>query len=110
LLAGADLGVLTRNARATHMVHLDDEELSVLAASGATVIHCPQTALRLAYGATSAGRFPEMLAAGMTVALGTDGVMSSDNQDLFKAMQLAAGLYKDNRQDAALVPATRAVE
>jgi 5-methylthioadenosine/S-adenosylhomocysteine deaminase len=110
LLVGADLGVLARNARATHMVHLDDEELKVLAASGATVIHCPQTALRLAYGATSAGRFPEMLAAGVTVALGTDGVMSSDNQDLFKAMQLAAGLYKDSRQDAALVPAERAVE
>jgi cytosine/adenosine deaminase-related metal-dependent hydrolase len=36
--------------------------------------------------------------------------MSSDNQDLFKAMQLAAGLYKDARQDATLVPAERAVE
>ncbi len=51
-----------------------------------------------------------MLAAGVTVALGTDGVMSSDNQDLFKAMQLAAGLFKDARQDATLVPAERAVE
>jgi cytosine/adenosine deaminase-related metal-dependent hydrolase len=110
LLDGADLGVLTRNARATHMVHLDDEELKVLAASGATVIHCPQTALRLAYGAAAVGRFPEMLAAGVPVALGTDGVMSSDNQDLFKAMQLAAGLFKDARQDATLVPAERAVE
>jgi cytosine/adenosine deaminase-related metal-dependent hydrolase len=110
LLDGADLGLLTRNARATHMVHLDDDELKVLVASGATVIHCPQTALRLAYGATGVGRFPEMLAAGVTVALGTDGVMSSDNQDLFKAMQLAAGLFKDARQDATLVPAERAVE
>jgi 5-methylthioadenosine/S-adenosylhomocysteine deaminase len=110
LLDGADLGLLTRNARATHMVHLDDDELKVLAASGATVIHCPQTALRLAYGATAVGRFPEMLASGVTVALGTDGVMSSDNQDLFKAMQLAAGLFKDARQDATLVPAERAVE
>ncbi len=110
LLDWAELGLLGRHVRATHMVHLDDEELKVLAGSEAAVIHCPQTALRLGYGATAVGRFPEMLAAGVTVALGTDGVMSSDNQDLFKAMQLAAGLYKDARQDATLVPAERAVE
>jgi cytosine/adenosine deaminase-related metal-dependent hydrolase len=51
-----------------------------------------------------------MLAAGVTVALGTDGVNSSDNQDLLKAMQLAAGLFKDARQDATLVPAEKAIE
>jgi 5-methylthioadenosine/S-adenosylhomocysteine deaminase len=110
LLDFADLGLLTRNVRATHMVHLDDDELRVLGASEATVVHCPQTALRLGYGATAVGRFPEMLAAGVTVALGTDGVNSSDNQDLFKAMQLAAGLFKDVRQDATLVPAEKAIE
>jgi 5-methylthioadenosine/S-adenosylhomocysteine deaminase len=110
LLDWADLGLLFPGVRATHMVHLDDAELRVLAGSGASVIHCPQTALRLAYGAATAGRFPEMLAAGVTVALGTDGVNSSDNQDLFKAMQIAAGLFKDARQDPALVPAERAIE
>jgi|RhiMetdeSRZDD1v2_1073273.scaffolds.fasta_scaffold56037_1 5-methylthioadenosine/S-adenosylhomocysteine deaminase len=110
LLDWADLGILTPNVRATHMVHLDDEELKLLVASGATVIHCPQTVFRLAYGASRMGRFPEMLAAGVTVALGTDGVNSSDNQDLFKAMQIAAGLFKDAREDPTLVPAERAIE
>lgn len=110
LLDWADLGLLAPNVRATHVVHVDDDEVRALARSGATVIHCPQTCLRLGYGATAVGRFPEMLAAGITVALGTDGVNSSDNQDLFKAMQLAAGLFKDARQDATLVPAEKAVE
>jgi cytosine/adenosine deaminase-related metal-dependent hydrolase len=110
LLDFAELGLLTPNVRATHMVHLDDTELKVLIGSGATVIHCPQTCLRLGYGATRVGRFPEMVAGGMTVAIGTDGVNSSDNQDLFKAMQLVAGLFRDAREDASLVSAEKAVE
>lgn len=110
IIACAEQGLLAPNVRTTHMVHLDDAEVAAVAASGASVTHCPQTCLRLGYGATAVGRIPEMLARGVPVALGTDGVNSSDNQDLFKAMQLAAGLFKDARQDAALVPAETAVE
>jgi len=105
-----ELGILGPNVRATHMVHLDDDELRILAESGTTVAHCPQTALRLAYGAARHGRFPEMLDAGVVVGLGTDGVNSSDNQDLFKAMALAAGLFKDGRRDPSLMPAEKVVE
>lgn len=110
LLRFADLGIMAPNVRMTHMVHLDDDEMAALISSGASVAHCPQTALRLAYGASAAGRFPEMIAAGVRVALGTDGVNSSDNQDLFKAMQLAAGLFKDAHEDADLMPAETALE
>lgn len=110
LLDFADLGLLAPNTRTTHMVHLDDDELAVLAASGASVAHCPQTAFRLAYGAARHGRFPEMLAAGVPLGLGTDGVNSADNQDLFKAMQFAAGLFKDARLDPTLMPAETVVE
>ena len=41
----AELGILASNVRMTHMVHLDDEELAALISSGASVAHCPQTAL-----------------------------------------------------------------
>jgi cytosine/adenosine deaminase-related metal-dependent hydrolase len=94
----------------THMVHLDNQEIDVLISSGASIAHCPQTGLRLAYGITAAGKFPELIEAGVRVALGTDGVNSSDNQDLFKAMQLAAGLFKDAREDSAIMPAETALE
>jgi cytosine/adenosine deaminase-related metal-dependent hydrolase len=106
----AEQGLLAPNVRTTHMVHLDDAEVDAVVASGASVTHCPQTCLRLGYGATAAGRVPELLARGVPVALGTDGVNSSDNQDLFKAMQLAAGLFKDAREDASLLPAETVVE
>jgi len=110
LLAHAANGLLAPNVRTTHMVHLDDADLDAVVGSGASVTHCPQTCLRLGYGATAVGRFPEMLRRGVPMALGTDGVNSSDNQDLFKAMQLAAGLYKDRWEDASLMPAERVVE
>ena len=110
LLDFDDLGILGANTRTTHMVHLDDDEMAVLIESGASVAHCPQTAYRLAYGVARHGRFPEMIAAGIPLGLGTDGVNSADNQDLFKAMQLAAGLFKDARLDPSLVPAETAVE
>jgi len=110
LLRFAELGILAPHVRMTHMVHLDDQEIGVLISSGASIAHCPQTGLRLAYGITTSGKFPELIKAGVRVALGTDGVNSSDNQDLFKAMQLAAGLFKDAREDSAIMPAETALE
>lgn len=106
----AEEGILGPNVRATHMVHIDADELACVVASGMSVAHCPQTVLRLGYGASVLGRFPEMIAAGVRVTLGTDGVNSSDNQDMFKAMQIAAGLFKDAREDASLIPAEHAIE
>ncbi len=55
----AKKGLLGPNVRTTHMVHVDDEEIELLADSGTSVAHCPRTSLRLGYGATSAGRFSE---------------------------------------------------
>lgn len=110
LLDFAELGILAPNVRTTHMIHLNDDEVKVLAQSGASVTHCPQTALKLGYGATAVGKFPEMIAAGTPVALGTDGVNTSGNQDLFKAMQLAAGIFKDAREDATVMSAETALE
>lgn len=105
-----DLGVLGPHTRLVHMVHLDDAEVELLRESDTRVVHCPTTALRLAYGASRAGRFPEMLAAGITVALGTDGADASDQLDLSRAIHLAAGLFKDGRQDSSLMSAETALE
>jgi cytosine/adenosine deaminase-related metal-dependent hydrolase len=68
------------------------------------VVHCPTTALRLAYGATVAGRFPEMLERGISVGLGTDGADASDQLDLSRSVYLASGLYKDSRMDTRAMP------
>lgn len=106
----ADLGVLGPNATMTHAIWLDDRELELLRQSGSNVVHCPMTALKLAYGASGAGRMPEMVTAGVTVALGTDGANAANSGDLYRAVYLAAGLFKDARVDPSMMGAHTALE
>ena len=103
----AALGVLGPNVNLVHMVHVDEAEVALLAATGTNVTHCPAAALKGAYGASQVGRFPEMAAAGVNLALGTDG---SDTADMMKVTTLMAGLFKDARRDAAVFPASQAIE
>jgi cytosine/adenosine deaminase-related metal-dependent hydrolase len=103
----ADIGALGPNVNLVHMVHADDAEVALLAATGANVTHCPGAALKGGYGASAVGRFPEMAAAGVNLALGTDG---ADNHDMMKMVTLMAGLFKDARRDTTIFPAAQALE
>jgi cytosine/adenosine deaminase-related metal-dependent hydrolase len=100
-----DIGVLGSNVVLTHAVHVDDEEIAVLARTGTSISHCPTTALKVSYGVTQIGKFPEMVAAGINVAIGTDGNNASNYHDLMRATYLVAGLFKDARRDATMFPA-----
>jgi cytosine/adenosine deaminase-related metal-dependent hydrolase len=100
--------VLGSNVAFTHGVHFDAAEIRLLAAHRASVVHCPMTALRGAYGATSVGLFPEMAASGVNLGLGTDGNNDSNSSDLMRAIFLAAGLFKDARRDPKLFPVEQA--
>lgn len=106
----SDLGLLGARTRLVHMNHVDETEIDLLASTDTSVVHCPGTAFRLAYGASTHGRFPEMLARGITVGLGTDGGDAGDQLDLSRAIYLAAGLFKDSRQDSTCIPAETALE
>lgn len=106
----ADLGVLGSHLSLTHAIHLDDAEVALLAATGTHVTHCPMTALKGAYGASSAGKFPEMQAAGVGIQLGTDGNNNGNSADMMRAMYVMAGLFKDARRDSDLFPAHEVLE
>ncbi|MGH8286228.1 MAG: amidohydrolase family protein [Steroidobacteraceae bacterium] len=97
----AHIGVLGANLSLTHVAHVSSREVELLAETGTNAIFCPLSALRGAFGISVAGRFPEMHAAGVNIALGTDG----DVPDLMQKMSLAAALFKDARQDASVFPA-----
>jgi 5-methylthioadenosine/S-adenosylhomocysteine deaminase len=99
------LGVLGQNVILTHAVDVDDEEVALLASTGTSVSHCPTTALKVSYGVTQIGKMPEMVAAGVNVAIGTDGNNASNYHDLMRATYLVAGLFKDARRDATIFPA-----
>jgi cytosine/adenosine deaminase-related metal-dependent hydrolase len=104
-----ELGGLGPNLVLAHATAASAEEVDLLAANGTKVAFCPGTALKLAKGATRIGRYPEMLDAGVTVGLGTDGVSASGNLDLKRQMYLAAGLFKDARMDPTMIGAAQAL-
>ena len=68
------------------------------------------SALKLAKGTTQTGKWPELLAAGVPMALGTDAENVSNHTDICRSMQLAALLPRDARRDPGAVTAEQAVE
>src|SRR3972149_5807903 len=104
------LGVLGANVVLVHMVHVTDAEIELLARTGTNVIHCPSTALKLTYGLSAFGRFPEMLAHGVNVGIGTDASDCSNYADMIRVMDLAAVPPKDYRYDPDASSAETAIE
>jgi 5-methylthioadenosine/S-adenosylhomocysteine deaminase len=102
-------GGLGSNLVLAHVVATADDEIAMLAEHDTKVAFCPSTSLKLAKGATAIGKYPEMLVAGITVALGTDGVSAAGNMNLMRQMYLVAGLFKDARLDPEMVGARRAL-
>lgn len=100
------LGLLDENTVAVHAVWLEPEEVGLLAARGVKVSHCPSSNCKLAAGVAPV---PEMLAAGVTVGLGTDGAASHNRLDLWSDMSLAARLHKVHRLDPTVLPAPQVV-
>jgi 5-methylthioadenosine/S-adenosylhomocysteine deaminase len=99
-------GLLSSLLVAVHVTELDDTELILLARRGASVVHCPESNLKLASGFCPVAR---LLAAGVNVALGTDGAASNNDLDMFGEMRAAALLGKAVARDAAAVPAEDAL-
>lgn len=91
------LGILSPRLVLAHVLYLDEEEISMLAASGAKVVHNPASNMKLASGYRF--KYQEMREAGITVGLGTDGCASSNNLDMIEAMKLASLLGKVWRED-----------
>jgi 5-methylthioadenosine/S-adenosylhomocysteine deaminase len=104
------LGVLGNNVTLVHMIHVSDNELRIAKEHGVNIVHCPTTALRVAYGVTRIGKIPEMLALGINVCLGCDGGNAANYMDMLRATYLAAGLFKDARSDPRMIPAETAFE
>ena len=98
----SDLGLVSPALIAVHMTQLEDQELENFAGSGASVVHCPESNLKLASGFCPAAR---LLAAGVNVALGTDGAASNNDLDMFSEMRTAALLGKGVAGNASALPA-----
>ena len=103
----AVLGLINPSLVAVHMTKLNAEEINILAESGAHIVHCPESNLKLASGFCPDA---QCLAAGVNVALGTDGAASNNDLDMFGEMRTAALLAKGVSGDASAVPAMTALK
>ena len=93
-------------AVAAHCVWLEPEDRKLLAKRGVSAVHCPISNLKLGSGIANV---MEMVKAGMNVALGTDGVASNNNLDLFEEIKAAALLAKGTMQDPTAIAAPAAL-
>ncbi len=94
------LGALGPRTVLAHCVHVDSEEIALMAQSGTHVALNPLSNLKLASGFAPV---PAMQDAGINLCLGTDGPISGNDMDMFLAMRLTATLHKAVSGDASAV-------
>jgi len=101
-----NIGMLNPLLAAVHMTQLNATEIKRLAAKGVSVIHCPESNLKLASGFCPVAN---LIDGGINVALGTDGAASNNDLDMLGEMRTAALLAKGVAGDAAVLSAPAAL-
>lgn len=101
------LGLVNDHLIAVHMTQLIDAEIAACVDAGVSVVHCPESNLKLASGFC---RAEKLHSAGVNLALGTDGCASNNDLDMFGEMRTAALLAKGVAGDASAFDATYALQ
>lgn len=102
-----DLGLLSQNFLAVHMVHMTDDEIELCAQLGVSIAHCPESNMKLASGEPQIQKY---MNAGINVSLGTDGAASNNDLDMFGEMRTASLLAKLIAKDATALNAPNALK
>lgn len=101
------IGLFDRPTLAAHCVHVNKEDIQIMAEKHVCVAHNPGSNLKLASGIAPV---PKMRSAGITVGLGTDGASSNNKLDMFAEMRLAALIHKAAALDPFAVKADEAMQ
>jgi 5-methylthioadenosine/S-adenosylhomocysteine deaminase len=101
-----DIGLLNPSLLAVHLTQLTDDEIHRLSETGVSVIHCPESNLKLASGIC---RIPDLLDSDVNIAVGTDGVASNNDLDLIGELRTATFLAKVTSGNAATLNASTAL-
>jgi 5-methylthioadenosine/S-adenosylhomocysteine deaminase len=100
------LGVFSRPTLVAHAVHVNEEEIALLAERGVKISHNPGSNLKLGSGIAP---IPAMFQHGLKPALGTDGAASNNNLDMLGEVQLAALIHKGVHENPEMIPAMQAL-
>ena len=101
------IGFLNDRVIAAHMVYPTEDELAILKRLNVGIVHNPQSNMKLASGVAPV---PQMLAADMSLGLGTDGAASNNDLNMWEEMDTAAKLHKVFTGDPRVVSAEQAFE
>jgi len=101
------LGLVNDHLIAVHMTQLSDAEIAACAEAGVSVVHCPESNLKLASGFCPAEKLRQ---AGVNLAIGTDGCASNNDLDMFGELRTAALLAKGVAGDASAFDAAFALQ
>lgn len=96
------LGLLGPKTILAHCVHVTDGDVATLARSGVTVSHNPQSNMKISSGVAPVA---QMLRAGVTVTVATDGPCSNNDLDMWEELRTAAFLQKSATGDPCALPA-----
>ncbi len=102
-----NLGLLSNNVIAAHSVHLTEQDIKLLADNKVGVAHNPQCNMKLASGVAPVCEF---LDANIKVGLGTDGVASNNNLNMFDEMNTMALLHKISKNNSTMMDAKMVVK
>ena len=95
------IGVLNSNTVAAHGVWPTSNEMDIIKEKGVSIAHNPSSNMKLASGIAPV---TEYLDKGINVGIGTDGVSSNNNLDMFSEMKLTAFLQKVNTLNPQVLP------
>lgn len=102
-----ELGLVGPRLTAVHMTQLNDDEIKLLAENGSSVVHCPESNLKLASGFCQVDK---LVKAGVNVALGTDSAASNNDLDMLGEIRTAALLSKGVSLDPTSLSAHQALK
>ena len=103
----AQEGLLRPGLAAAHCVHVDEDEIALLAENGVAVAHCPRSNALLGCGIAP---LADLRAAGVQVGLGTDSPASTPSFDMFEELRTAVFVARAREQRADALLATEALE
>ena len=102
-----ELGLLDAQFQAVHMTCLNEQDIEICKESGLSVIHCPESNLKLASGFAP---IKALVEAGVNIGLGTDGAASNNDLDLFGELRTASLIAKASSQDPSTLNASQSLK
>lgn len=102
-----DIGLISPRLIAVHMTQLNDEDFEILNKNKPSIVHCPESNMKLASGVCPVEKLQEN---GINVALGTDGAASNNDLNMLGEMRSAAFLAKLSTRNPESLAAAHALE